>query len=433
MESKSIYQFTKEGYTQYGEYVDNSRHIPLIFDGLKPSYRRTIYGALQLCGPKNKLIKVSQLSGYVIGNLHPHGTSSIEGVIGELVHAGIFEGQGSFGGATIMGDRFDMAAARYPSVRMNPHWMKIFSELLPYVEWEDSYIGVKMPSYLPTPIPLTFLTGSLGIGFGVSALIPNFGVKSLIEAFKSDDPYKLYPNYKDITFDYDRSGFEDLWNKGYSTITYIPKIYRGSSDDCGDGIYIESDPEFLVPNLDLIKEKVSQDRLFIRDESSGEHNKLFIGKYPSIHEDMNYYYSWLVNNNFISEMYRLYVTDGKTTRLISLKLWIKFLYERYLGYINKMKESKISKLQYEVEVLKLLPQVGKYIQDNSMKVNESDVISHFSNYDKSLVKACLGKPIRKLMKSDYENEINGLNSQIDKINSINPDKYVSDILDEMTK
>lgn len=430
MKTDSIYNVTKDGYINYGQYINNNRHIPLLFDGLKPSYRRTIYAALQVCGNQNKFVKSAQLTGYVIGNLHPHSSTAIYGVICQLVNAGIFEGQGSFGGSTVTGDVFEPAAERYTMVRLDSKWHSIFNELLPYVEWEDSYTGMKMPSYLPTPIPLVLLFGSLGIGFGTGNVTPNFGAKSLIKAFKTNNPYELYPAYKNITFDYNQSHFEDLWDKGYSVITYIPKVYRGSTPDCSDGIFVETDTRLLIPDLPLIKDKVSQGRLYTVDLTDESGDRLFIGKYPRIQENMDYYVNYIKENCKFQDTFRLFVTDGKTTRLISLKNWLEFTYTRYLGYINKMKESKINRLTREIRICNLIPRVGKLIVGNP-EITESEVISNLSDANPSDVKACLGKPIRKLMKSDYSNEIASLNNQIDQVNAINPESYTMDILNRM--
>ena len=430
MGSKSIYEITKEGYIQYGSYVNNSRHIPLVFDGLKPSYRRTIFGALQLCGNSNKFVKSAQLSGYVIGNLHPHGDASVNGVIAELVQAGIFEGQGNFGGSTVLGEKFEMAAVRYTEVRLDPKWHAIFSDLLPFVEWEDSYIGVKMPSYLPTPIPLSFLFGSIGIGFGTGCLIPNFSAKSMVDAFKSNDPYKLCPAFNKITFNYNKCDFENLWDLGYANMAYIPSIYRGKSADCDDGIYIETDARFIVPDIPWIKERVAQDRLFLRDETDEKSDRLFIGRYSRLQEDMDAYMQYIKAQCEVSEMYRLFTTDGKVTRLISLRNWINFTYHRYLGYIDSMKKSKISRIEKEIRVLSILPEIGDLISKNK-DITEGEIRSHFPDVAPEDIKACLAKPIKKLLKSEHTGEINGLINSRDKIAAIDPETYTMDILNKM--
>ena len=621
METKSIYDITRDGYTIYGSYVNNFRHLPLIFDGLKPSYRRTIFGALTLCGGSNKFIKTSQLSGYVIGNLHPHGNciagdtliysvdgklrkikdlyesgvdyidtisydenlkdfvpsqaqlfrlgavskvkyrieingkytiectgnhkfltavylthrrggldidttwlqadqlkigmylnsasihngflnspirsnwissimnknfrdpiweelgccivtkverieldeeeqfydftvdgynsmmiplnsdldnlqlinvhnSSVEGVIAELVHAGIFEGQGNFGGATMLGDKFEPAAPRYTECRLDPKWHSIFNELLPYVEWEDSYIGVRMPSYLPTPISLSFIFGSQGIGFGTGCVIPNFTSKSLVEAFKSNDPYKLVPSYNDVVFKMEKCDFENMWNFGYARMTYGPIVTRGRSGDCSDGIYVKCDPRFMIPKMPLIEEKVMFSRLFVRDESDENGNKLFIGRYPKMQENMDKYAQYIKDTVEISDTYRLFVTNGKVTRLISLKDWIKFTYGRYLGYINKMKQTKISRIDKEIRVLSILPKIGDLIHENR-NITKSEIISKFPEFDPSDINACLAKPISKLMKGEHNAEIESLTKSRKSIESIDPEVYTSNILSKM--
>jgi DNA gyrase/topoisomerase IV subunit A len=430
METKGIYKIAKDGYKQYGSYVNNSRHIPLIFDGLKPSYRRTIYAALQLCGNQNKFIKSAQLSGYVIGNLHPHGQPSVDGVIAELVNSGILEGQGNFGGSTVLGEKFEAASSRYTEVRLDPRWHSIFNELLPYVEWEDSYIGMKMPSYLPTPIPLSLLFGSLGIGFGTGSLIPNFAAKSLIEAYKEDDPYKLYPAYNNITFDYTQSEFECLWDKGYAKMSYMPKITKGSAPDCGDGIYINTDTRFITPNIPTIVDKVNAGRLFMRDESDMSGDRLFIGRYPKLQENMDYYLEYCKSACTVTDIYRLYVTDGTTTSLISLRDWIDFTYNRYLKFVESMKVTKIAKIEKEIRVLELIPRIGKLIHENP-DINEQTIVSTLSDSNPQDIHACLSKPIKKLMRSEFGSEINSLRGQAENISKINPNEYTMNILNKM--
>lgn len=428
--SKNILDVTREGYKNYGSYVNNFRHIPLAFDGLKPSYRRAIYGAIQLCGSSNKFIKTAQLSGHVMGNLHPHGTS-IEGVIVQLVQVGILEGQGNFGGATVTGDKFEPAASRYTEVRVDPLWHSIFSELMPYVEWEPSYIGVQMPSYLPTPLPLSLLFGSLGIGFGTGCMIPNFSAKSMIDAYLSNDPYKLSPNYNNITFNYAHCDFENMWDKGYANLAYLPTIRRGATPDCSDGIFIETDNRFIVPNLPWVNQKVAEGRLFTRDESDGSGDRLFIGKYPKIQEGMNYWEEYCITSTEFADTFRLYVTDGNTTRLISLRDWIHFTYTRYLTYIETMKSSRISKIEKDIRVTKLIPMVGQCIHENPMADEWyiKEWIGHNTNIND--IKECLSKPIRKLLKSDYGNELESLEKLLNTTKAINSEEYTKNILDKM--
>lgn len=365
-----------------------------------------------------------------MGNLHPHGTS-IEGVIVQLVQIGILEGQGNFGGSTVTGDKFEPAASRYTEVRVDPLWHSIFSELMPFVDWEPSYIGVQMPSFLPTPIPISLLFGSLGIGFGIGCLIPNFSARSLIEAYLTDDPYKLAPNYNNITFNYAHCDFENMWIKGYANMAYLPTIRRGSTPDCSDGIFIETDNRFIVPNLPWVTQKVSEGRLFTRDESDGSGDRLFIGKYPKIQEGMNYWEAYCIQNTEYAETFRLYVTDGETTKLISLRDWIHFTYTRYLNYIEAMKSSRVAKLEREIRICELLPLVGACIHENP-NADEWYITDFIGNgTDINDVKACLSKPIRKLLKKEYGSEIESMKKSIIEVKSIDSKKYTMDILDKM--
>jgi len=100
-----------EQFKLYGEYVNLHRHIPYVYDGLKPSYRRTIQSALDVA--KTKMAKVATISGHTIGTYHPHGDASINPIVSQLVQAGIFKGQGNHGADVLHGEDISPAAPRY--------------------------------------------------------------------------------------------------------------------------------------------------------------------------------------------------------------------------------------------------------------------------------------------------------------------------------
>lgn len=57
----NIYDLTRDAYLEFGSYINNWRQLPQIIDGLKISYRRLLYSALQY--PAGKMIKSANLLG----------------------------------------------------------------------------------------------------------------------------------------------------------------------------------------------------------------------------------------------------------------------------------------------------------------------------------------------------------------------------------
>jgi uncharacterized protein (DUF433 family) len=168
----------------------------------------------------------------------------------------------------------------------------------------------------------------------------------------------------------------------------------------------------------------------MRDESDESGDRIFIGRYSRIQEGMDGYVNYILNDSEVSEMYRLFVTDGKVTRLISLRNWISFTYHRYLGYIETMKQSKIKRIDKEIRVLSILPQIGDLISKNK-NITENEICANFPDVSRDDIKASLAKPIRKLMQSEHTSEIEGLKNNRQKIESINAESYTLDILNKM--
>src|SRR5690606_11801012 len=109
-----------ESFLEYSMSVVYSRAIPSI-DGLKPVQRRILFGMMDAGWTHDKnFVKVSRIAGEVMGNLHPHGDSSISDALVKLaqpfyINVPMIEGYGNFGDAT----GSPAAAARYIEARLS--------------------------------------------------------------------------------------------------------------------------------------------------------------------------------------------------------------------------------------------------------------------------------------------------------------------------
>lgn len=162
-----------------------ARHIPCSYDGLKPVARRTLlilyeYKSRDFC-------KVNKVSGDVMGKYHPHGSSSIEEVIGRMGQKWnnnvlYVDPSGNYGNEN--GD--EPAAGRYIKTRLSKFGHKCFFEDYKYaaLDRKTTYLGnVTEPEYLPAKYPVGLVNPQFSsIGYGTAANIAPYNFMEVCEA-----------------------------------------------------------------------------------------------------------------------------------------------------------------------------------------------------------------------------------------------------------
>ena len=83
METKSITEFLSTDYKDFAMYVVESRAIPSVIDGLKPTQRKILHGSSTIWKDgSEKPLKVFQLAGKVASDcFYHHGNTSLENAI----------------------------------------------------------------------------------------------------------------------------------------------------------------------------------------------------------------------------------------------------------------------------------------------------------------------------------------------------------------
>ena len=143
--TKPIGQIAEECYTYFGAYVNNFRAIANIADGMKISYKRLIWAALQY--PKGQDIPTMNLIAS-LSKWHPHGTTGCEGLNANLVNSGIFSGHGFFGNKQIDGVENPHAATRYTKNRLSDLYWGIIGDIVKEVPMIESPQGGLEPIHL---------------------------------------------------------------------------------------------------------------------------------------------------------------------------------------------------------------------------------------------------------------------------------------------
>jgi len=172
---------------------DNDRSLPSVFDGLKESQRKILYGCFLKKIYKNEQeMKVAQLGAYVAANTnYHHGEVNLFSTIVKLAQGFVgtnniplLVNNGNFGTRHSVADLNGAAAPRYIYTYVDPITRFIFREedekfgVLKYTEDEGKQ--GEPEHYLPI-IPMLLVNGAQGIGSGWSTTIPQYNPLDLIK------------------------------------------------------------------------------------------------------------------------------------------------------------------------------------------------------------------------------------------------------------
>ena len=171
---------------RYAKAIIQDRAIPDVRDGLKPVQRRILYGMLKDGNTFDKPTRKSAKTvGYIMGNFHPHGDSSIYDAMVRMSQwwkqtTPYIEMQGNNG--SMDGD--GAAAMRYTEARLS----KISNELLKDIDkntitWAPNFDDTdKEPTVLPAKFPNLLVNGATGISAGYATNIPPHNLSEVIDA-----------------------------------------------------------------------------------------------------------------------------------------------------------------------------------------------------------------------------------------------------------
>lgn len=408
-----IGDFVIDAYAQYGDYVNKFRHIPILEDGLKPVYKRSILGALEIAS--NKKVKGATLSGHISGYLHPHGSASISPVIVELVNAGILIGQGNFGVKSMFrGGDLGAAAERYIEVTINPKWRDMVGKLLPYVPTHKNDLDHWEPDYLPVCFPVSLALGSFGIGVGLTVNLPAFEIASLIKAgyaaiMNKPEPWKLLkPNYGLSMSDEDKKTF---WFNTSGRLTYNFTVSQGYSGGLS-GWYISGDPSFVKPRWgELFKARNDGGKVLIRDESAKGSNKVFIARSKRVKtitdsevEEMVY------RAASVTKFFSLYTVYKGQTRPITGGDWIQMTMMNYRDVVQRYKADQIQKLDIDIQAFTHFNEIADRIMNSSKTYNQ---IQKELGLMDGVVERVGGMSINTLRTADAKKRLKSLNEKRD--------------------
>lgn len=432
VELKAIGDYSREAFLDFGDYINNHRHMAEVRDGCKISYRRLIYSATQF--PKGKLNPTTNLISNV-SNYHPHSLDGLLGLNSCLVNSGVFTGEGSFGYIGIDGEENPCAAARYTKTRLSDLYWDVMGDLMKEVPYVESPVGPLEPEYLPIPLPLCLILKEsvIGLGVSISSQYPNFSAKSLYKAYINNNPKYLESNV-DLILDKKNSELDKLWKTGKGRVIYAYKISNYKGDDGkSEGILFETKDGtgLFTPKINKFKKLVEDGKVFIDDLTDFNSNKLFIGRVPGAKgitvADIEGISRKIC---YDSTVYQLNVTNGKTAFRIPLYDWLDYTYKNYIDLITQVNKKRIQKCEFDILVQEAIPLVSSYI---TQKPTASDSeLSKNLNIPQEIINVVMTKPISYIRKNkDTSDRIKELKNKLKELKQFNPYKYTEEIINKL--
>lgn len=436
-----IYNLVEEGLVEFGNYVNQKRHMPHLLGGLKPSYRKMLWTGLTF---PDKNVKVATLAGECGGKYSPHAPETLPAVVSEMVHAGIFSGQGAHGSRSIYKEwNIGSAAGRYIEAKVAKEWREAISPLLTLVPKVKSDLGYLEPEYIPSPVPMSLLFGSLGLGIGVKSTIPFFSAKSMLKALETNNPNLLKAN-GDLVINKTKSELQKLWDTGEGRVGYMFYIDENaiSEDGVTKGFAMYGDPRFLQTNLTPKLEGkktgnpedlgwIDKGLVTMVDESSRENGKRIFFSVKSNQRGKDKVTLKMLRKEleimrYQQDSYKIAISNGQYTKVTPLREWIKACYDNYCDLVEQYKTHRLKALQLKKDVATHAKDIVDLIRKND-KVTK-DKIAKQLKLDMEIVEECLKKSISVLMKLNKDKELAEIAKEEVKIKKLKPQDFYEGIL-----
>ena len=430
-------QLVRELYKDYGKYINKFRSFPLVDDGLKIVERRILYSLYQIA--KDNYVKSAKISGYTIGNYHPHSDSSVYDTMVQIVQGGLAIGQGNWG-SKIGVNECDAAASRYTEIKCSKDILKTAFEFIKYSDYAELELDSE-PISVPSKFPICLINKNncQGIGFGSRTVIPSYTKADLLKRLKwllghrTSEPL-IKPLTDCIMLSHD-SEFKNLLTTGISKLDY-------------QGIYEISDKSIIIKSLppgknfsklfsQLEKEIQTEKSLGWTDETSGATGtkvRLTIIRPRMIDiKQLEKKIKKLLVGSITYEC-NMCDTEGRVI-LVPIDDMLMRCYNNYKRIVSKYLKDTISDLENKINEMELIKKIKIVLPTHLQQhPNDPDLIiqncSNDTNIEVTVIKQLFDKyNISRLLRVQVDVESVRTEKQtfIDKLNNIDnfvwTDKY----------
>src|SRR4051812_44917447 len=296
IEPIEIQEEMERSFLDYAMSVIVSRALPDVRDGLKPVQRRIIWGMRDGGARSDRPhMKSARITGHVMGQYHPHGSSSIYDAMVRMaqdfsLRHPLIDGHGNFGSPD-----HPPAAERYSEARL----AALANVLLDGIDEETVDFGPNYsgeftePLVLPSRFPNLLVNGSQGIAVGMATNIPPHNLGEVVDATLHlldnpgatvDDLMEIVkgPDFPTRAFILGRSGIMDAYRTGRGSIRVRARAEIVEDKKGAVFIHVTALPYQASPNAilsriaDLVGTKELEGIADLNDESAGNDTKLVV-------------------------------------------------------------------------------------------------------------------------------------------------------------
>lgn len=427
---KDALELAKENYTEYSRYVSSGRAYPQLYDGLKSSYRRALYGMWE--NKTNKTVKVAELAAHALP-YHPHPTS-VAGVIVQLGENGnklkMMDTQGNWGDSS---KGIEASADRYIGGKLSALAEHLLLDAVEYCEFVPGEIDKPEPKALPALLPLCFINGSSGIPSGLPTLnIPTIDIMGMIDYYievltakdTSFRPKKLPKPNLEINVLSTKEEWDNVLLTGKGMIKTAPIMFI----DQNNVITITAIPKDrgIEHVRKVVEKEILLDKIDVRDESTNT-LCIVIEKVPHKQCDMRELYKKLYTKLQANETYNMAFYDEE-------KIYVPCSFHKVvqsnLNYLIDTHKNRITKqleqLRIKLRVLEVIEELKKQNKLKGLFDLDFDgalnFINNACNVDNDVASKVLQKPISYLTKEHYQ-EIIDLKDEIINLENDQNDMY----------
>ena len=423
-------ELVRRNYKDYAIYVaSGGRAYCGLYDGLKSSYRRALYGIYE--NKSNKIVKVAELAAHALP-YHPH-PSSVSGVIIQMGESGnklkMFDTQGNWGDSS---RGVEASAERYIGGKLSMLAQHLLLDSVEYAKFVKGEIEKDEPMALPVLLPLCFINGVTGIPTGLPALnIPTIDIMDMINYYidilSHHDvmyvPKKMPAPNLEIDILSSRAEWDAVLLTGKGSIKLAPRMSIKNNV-----ITITAIPnnKGLEQIRKIVEKEIMQDKIDIRDESTDVVSYV-VEKVPKKQCDMQEIYNKLYTKLQATVSYNMAFYDED-------KIYVPCSFNKVVrSNINYLIETHQNRLSHELlhaqtrlTILMIIEGLKKRNLIKSLFDLDYDsavqfIVKHFkcTDNDASMV---LQKPISYLTK-EHQKEIEDLETLIESLKTSKANIY----------
>ena len=451
----SLEEIMGQRFGRYAKTIIQDRALPDARDGLKPVQRRILYSMYKDKNTHDKPYKKSAKTvGNVMGQLHPHGDSSIYDAMVRMsqwwkqnaVYIDMHGNNGSMDGDS-------PAAMRYTEARLS----KIGEEMLRdieknVVEFAPNYDDTEMePTVLPTKYPNLLVNGANGISAGYATNIPPHNLGEIIDAtiYRIDNNESTMEDIMNIVKGPDFptggivegiKGIKEAFKTGRGKI-----ILKSNATIVKDQIIVTEIP-FEVNKANLVRkiDEIRVDKKIdgiseVRDETDKNGLRIVIDLKKSANKELVLNYLLKNTDLQISYNYNMVAIVNKSPKQLGI---IKIID----AYINFQKEVITNRTKFDLEhakarqhiveglikALSILDEIIKIIRASKNKSDAKDNLVKEFQFTQIQAEAIVTLQLYKLSNTDVtllEKELIDLNKLIKKLeNILSSDKKLMNII-----